>query len=215
MEDKTAAFFDVDGTLVRASTERLFIRYLLKKGELSLSSLIMTLPYAIILNRGLRGSMKRNKLYLRGKDVDRIKRRAEECFHSEIKKRISPAAKPLVDSHRMRGDVIVLLTGSLDFLTEPLRQYLCADAVIATKVGVMDGRFTGMIEGLHPYGRNKLKLMEEFAISNGIELKRSYAYGNDSSDSIFLSRSNHPVAVNPDYLLLQKAKREGWEILYV
>lgn len=215
MEGKRAAIFDVDRTLIKGSTERIFIRYLLKKRVLRPKELVETFTSAIRLNKTYTGPLKRNKLYLKGKAVDSIKALAESCFKEEILPYLSPTAVELIEFHKRRHDLTVLLTGSLELLTEPLQVYLGVDRLIATRLGRVNGVFTGTIEGLHPYGINKLELIRGLAKKEGILLNESYAYGDRYADRMVLNAVGYPVAVNPDPFLWLLAKRKGWRIIHI
>ena len=209
---RRAAVFDVDGTILKGSSERIFIRYLLQRGELGPGRLISTLP-ASLRWRPLR-ALKRNKLYLRDMEVERTRRLALQCLEEKIIPLISPRIEEAIESHRLKGDLVVVLTGSLDILAGPLATHLRADLWVATRMENGDGCFTGRIDGIHPYGRDKLRALKGIAEERGIDLERSYAYGNSFGDREVLSAVGYPVAVNPDPLLWLLAKKRGWKILY-
>lgn len=209
---RRAAIFDVDGTIVKGSSEKVFVRYLLEKRELEIGKLLSIIP-ASLTGNPLR-TMKRNKLYLKDMDVRRVQELALQCFKGRILPLVSPLMKEVIESHRVRGDLVILLTGSLDFLTKPLMAYLGADVSVATRVESRDGYFTGMINGIHPCGRDKLRILKEVSKEQGIDLGCSYAYGNSFGDREVLNAVGYPVAVNPDPLLWFLAKRRGWKVLY-
>ncbi len=207
-----AAIFDVDGTLMRGSTERIFIRYLIERGEIGIGRLLATIPASLKGNPFL--ASKRNKLYLKGMEVQKGRDLALRCFRERILPRLSPLMREVVEGHSREGAWIILLTGSLDFLVEPLRAYLKAHRAIATRLEVRDGRFTGRIDGVHPYGREKVRLLRGVAEGGRVDFSISYAYGDSFSDRGVLGVVGNPVAVNPDPLLRLLADRKGWKILH-
>ena len=110
--------------------------------------------------------------------------------------------------------MVVLLTGSLAFLLLPLKEELGAEWLIATEVGRDDGRFTGKVQGIHPRGQNKLRLLLDLALAQGLDLGRSYAYGDHIQDLHLFRNIGHPVAVNPSWRLKRQARRHRWPIRY-
>jgi HAD superfamily hydrolase (TIGR01490 family) len=205
-----AAIFDVDQTLVQGCTERLFFRYLLRQGVLSV-------PQALAFLGGLAFSPQvrfENKGYLQGLTEAEVKQLAQHCYREEIAPRLSRPGLACVLEHQARGHKIVLLTGSLSFLLLPLKEELGAEWLIATEVSLDRDRFTGKIQGLHPRGENKLRLLLNLALAQGLDLPRSYAYGDHIQDLHLLRSIGHPVAVNPSWRLKRQARRHRWPIRY-
>jgi phosphoserine phosphatase len=98
-----------------------------------------------------------------------------------------------------------------------LTDWVCEDLdiehSIATRVEVVDGKFTG--RGIKPfcYGRGKLYWAEKFAEEHGIDLAASWFYTDSIVDLPMLEAVGHPVAVNPDPRLRAEAKRRGWLVV--
>lgn len=213
---KVVAVFDVDRTLVhKTTTERIYIRYLVRKGIIS--PLTMARTGLLILRKLPRSSpfetVRANRVFLAGIKADVTRDHARRIFQTHILPRIGPEAVAAVEWHHQQGHAVALLSGSLDFLLEPLREHLRADYLIATRLEE-DGRgkLTGRIVGLHPYGENKAVLLKELVAAHGFDLSQSYAYADHHSDVELLSLFGHPVAVNPHPLLQAHAEKHGWPI---
>ena len=203
-----AAVFDVDQTLIQGSTERLFFRYLVRHG-------LLPKPRALSYLGGLALNPKerfQDKTYLQGLPVAETLQLARQCYRREIATRLSPAGVACVREHQAQGHYIVLLTGSLAFLTLPLKEELAADWLIATEVAQNDSNFTGEITGLHPRGENKFRLLLELARAQDLDLNRSFAYGDHLQDFHLFHRIGYPVAVNPSWRLKRLARRHRWPI---
>ncbi len=207
---RVAAIFDVDQTLVQGSTERLFFRYLVRRGWLPLGQAVKYLGRLAARPE----ERFRDKTYLKGQPVDEVFRLAREFYERAIASRLSREARACVREHQDRGHEIVILTGSLSFLIQPLKEDLGADCLIATSLGREGNRFTGEITGLHPRGVNKRRLVLEQAGVRGWDLKRSYAYGDHIQDFSIFEIIGHPVAVNPGWRLKRLAQRRKWPIRY-
>jgi HAD superfamily hydrolase (TIGR01490 family) len=207
---RVAAVFDVDKTLIRGSTERFFFRYLVLHGLLPLGR---ALGFLGGLARKPRERF-RDKTYLQGLPVAETVHLARKCYQEKIASRLSPAALACVKEHQAQGHDIVLLTGSLSFLTLPLKEELGADWLIATEVGHNGSKFSGEVTGLHPRGENKLTLLTELSWAQGLDLSRSFAYGDHFQDFHLFRRIGFPVVVNPSWRLRRLARRHRWAIRF-
>ena len=89
---------------------------------------------------------------------------------------------------------------------------LGADKVIATRMEIVDGKYTGDIE-YYAYAEEKARAIRELADERGYDLERSYAYSDSVTDVPMLEAVGHPHAVNPDRELRRIAAAEGWPVL--
>ena len=149
--------------------------------------------------------LKKNKAYLKGKSSNEIAQLANQCFHQEIKKKITPAVRKLVLDHRMKGDYVVFLSAALQPLVDLWTFELEGDIGIGTYIAEIDGVMTGEIKGIHPYGIGKVHYVEEVVKDNGILIEESFGYGEHYSDRFFLEKVGNPIALHPDQKLLKYA----------
>jgi HAD superfamily hydrolase (TIGR01490 family) len=209
-EMRSCAIFDLDGTIIDSSSERIFLKYLVEHGELPIRNLLRwTFDFIRLWN--LREA-KANKVYLRGLPYAHICELARVCFSERLVHHISPKVYELIDFHRAHGRAIVILSGSLELLVERFRDWLGADLMIGYKLEAANGLITGRRIGLNPYGENKAILAQQLAEEHGFDLNQSYAYGNHHSDAHKLKLIGRPVAVNPDGKLRRIAENNGWRI---
>lgn len=205
---KAAAVFDVDGTLVRGKTERLFFLQLLRLGRLKPAKAL-----AFLTSLAARPQHRFvNKTYLAGMEVGEAVRLGRRCFREVVLPRLRPRGLACVRSHQGAGREIVLLTGSLAFLVLPLQEHLGADWLIATELAQEGDFFTGHLLGPHPRGENKRLLLEELARRQGLDLSSSYAYGDHLEDAPLLCGVGRPAVVNPTWRLRRLARERGWPI---
>jgi haloacid dehalogenase-like hydrolase len=97
-------------------------------------------------------------------------------------------------------------------VVEPIGTMLGADHVVATRMVVTDGRYSGEIE-YYAYGETKAAAIREVAEQAGYDLTRSYAYSDSVTDLPMLEAVGHPFAVNPDRQLRREAVQRGWPVL--
>ncbi|HZS08932.1 MAG TPA: HAD-IB family hydrolase [Blastocatellia bacterium] len=211
-----AAVFDADGTLIAGdSLERIFFRYLWRYGEIGLCEMARLAGGAMCALLAGRAAMADNKAYLRGQDARRLRKLARDCFEQEIARRLLPGAVARLRWHQSAGHEVILLSGTLDVLLEPLAEYLGVDMRIGTAVEVSDQRLTGRIASARPFGMTKLTCLMQMIRSrnsDSFDLARSFAYADTYADRFVMSAVGHPVAANPDRRLRHVAEKCGWMI---
>ena len=107
---------------------------------------------------------------------------------------------------------MALLSGSPQFLVELLAAYLGVTSVLGTPLALANGRYTGKLAGLHPYGDRKAILARQFTETHALDRATSYAYADHHSDAELLSLFGHPVCVNATPRLRRIAARNGWPV---
>lgn len=213
-----AAFFDVDGTLADTTIAHYFRYFMLERlspvrGRIWYAGFLVQCGYYIVLDKIDRGRF--NRVFYRnyaGIPADEIKSLAIRCHDAVTTPRLFADAVRCVDDHRSKGDAIVLVTGSLDIIVRPLAEELGASHVVAASLVERNGCFTGELTG-PPIGmEEKARRMRELADREGIDLSRSYAYGDSIADLPMLEAVGFPHAVNPDRKLAAVVAARGWPI---
>ena len=219
-EHAATAFFDVDGTIVDATIVHYYAFYR-TRGYSSPRRLVWTigfLPkilYYIVLDkisrsRFIQSFYRQYRGFKRGDCVSR----SEQLFEEVMRPRMFAGAVERIRAHQQRGERVVLVTGSLDFVMEPLAEYTKADDLIALSMKEDDGRLTGETEGPPLGDEAKARIVRDYAERRGIDLARCYAYADSSSDEPMLSVVGHAVAVNPGAKLKKAAESGGWEVVH-
>jgi len=127
--------------------------------------------------------------------------------------RLRPEARRLIDRHRQVGRDTFIVSAAPQEIVEPLAHSLGMTSGIGTRSKVVEGFYTGELDGPFCYGDGKVEAMEELAKWNNYELAQCYAYSDSASDLPMLEAVGHPVAVNPDARLERHARRNGWPIV--
>ena len=212
---RVLAIFDVDGTLVpRPGMEMRFARFLLARGVLNVPRLlgyVARLP--VRLWRDGRLALKTNKAYLAGLESHRLVVLADHFIDQAGPRLWYQPALARLWTHQQRGDSVLLLTGTPDFLADALARRLGADGYEASVLARRNGRVTAAPPLQHPFGAKKLAAAERVAVSRGADLSTAWAYGDAWADRFLLAAVGHAVAVRPGRHLRQLAAQSGWEIL--
>jgi alcohol-forming fatty acyl-CoA reductase len=211
------AVFDVDGTLVETNVVEYFLWMRLRAQPLEewpsfMAQMLREAPRWLYLERRSRAEFQRS-FYREydGLDYEVMKRLGREALDAVTLRRIYPAGMRRIREHKRAGHRVLLLTGALDVVVEPLAELLEVE-VDSAHLLIKDGRLTGDLQSPPPAGEARGALLEEYARRNGIALAESFAYADSLSDLPMLELVSTPVAVNPDARLSQVAGQRGWRI---
>jgi HAD superfamily hydrolase (TIGR01490 family) len=216
---RTAAFFDLDKTVIAKSSTLTFGKSFYQGGLINRRAALRT-AYAqfVFLVGGMdHDQMERTREYLsalvRGWNVQQVKEIVAETLHDLIDPIIYDEAASLIEEHHTAGRDVVIVSTSGAEVVEPIGELLGADRVVATRMVVgEDGCYTGEVE-YYAYGPTKAEAVKELAASEGYDLERCYAYSDSATDLPMLRAVGHPHAVNPDRALRREAFARGWPIL--
>lgn len=215
---RSAAFFDLDKTIISRSSTLAFSRSFFDHGLLSRRTLMRSL-YANVMF-GLRGAdadqIERLRAVLTeivaGWPIETVRQSVAETLHSVIAPIVFAEAIELIDHHHHAGRDVVIVSASGSSLVEPIGELLGVDRVIATHLVEQDGCYTGEID-FYAFGPHKADAIRDLAIECDYDLTDSYAYSDSQTDLPMLECVGHPYAVNPDRLLRTAAIERGWPIL--
>jgi len=216
-EKKTAAFFDVDGTLIHGDSQAMEAGFILKKTKPSLAywaKILLTLLSVQLSRMGWISQIAQNKVYLktyRGRTRQWLEKNAQDLFRQEIEKKLIPKSMSLIHKHRQKGDLIVLVSASPRHILIPFEKQLKPDKLFCTLLEFgQNKKATGRVLGKVCAQEEKRFLVHGFARKMQIDLEQSFAYTDHHSDIPFLESVGHPVAVNPTKSLSAWAKKQGW-----
>ncbi len=211
---KIGAFFDLDGTLLAPpSLEWRFIGYLLERDEITTQNVARWVAEsAKVLLNGERCAIFANKHYLTGIHESVIAEWANTITHRSLP--LFAEGIDRVHRHLECGHSVVLVTGTLAPLARAVTCHLPRGVEVrATKLETQEGCFTGRISGAHLGFAEKARVMREYAEGFDLDLRQSFAYGNEMSDARMLEAVGHPAAVNASWGLDRKARSRGWAVL--
>ena len=215
---RPAAFFDLDKTIIAKSSTLAFSRSFYQGGLINRRA-VMRSAYAqfvYLVGGADHDQMERMRQYLSalcaGWDVQQVKDIVAETLYGLIDPIIYDEAATLIEQHHIAGRDVVIVSSSGAEVVEPIGEMLGADHVIATRMVVKDGLYTGDID-YYAYGETKATAIEELAAAEGYDLSRSYAYTDSMTDLPMLKAVGNPYAVNPDRALRKEAVARHWPVL--
>jgi HAD superfamily hydrolase (TIGR01490 family) len=215
---RSAAFFDLDKTVIARSSSLAFSRPFYAGGLISRASLLRG-AYAHFFYQASgadHDQMERMRLYLSrmatGWDVQQVRDIVATTLAELITPLVYEEATALIAEHHAAGRDVVIVSASGAEVVEPIGAMLGADHVVATRMVVEDGKYTGEI-AYYAYGENKATAVQSLAEQHDYQLEECYAYSDSATDLPMLKVVGHPFAVNPDKALRREATALSWPIL--
>lgn len=217
----TAAFYDVDGTLIKTNVVHAYAYYAINSPRWTqrltkTAGMLASLPLWWLADKYDR-RLFNESFYQNyaGYSEDRLVLLGEEIFEKVIRPNIFDGALSLVERSKRQGHDQILVTGALDVVTEPLADYLGCTDFVANRLEMKDGVATGRLEKPMIAGANKALWLRRYAEEHGYDLDGSFAYADSGSDVPLLSVVGHPCAVNPDFKMKTTARAYDWPVLHL
>ena len=137
----------------------------------------------------------------------------QEFMASQILPIISKKSRDILDIHRLKGDVLMIITATNRFVTDPIAGELGVEHLLATNPEMLDGRYTGQVSGIPCFKEGKVKRLDAWLANTHHSMEGSWFYSDSLNDIPLLERVDNPVAVDPDDTLAQHAEMKGWPII--
>lgn len=118
-----------------------------------------------------------------------------------------------LERHRKDGIEPVFVSGSLREILLPLAADLSVDHLLATRLEVVDGAYSGRISPPQMIGSGKAAAIQGFIAGRGADRDACHAYGDDISDVPMLDSVGNPHAISGNALLERHAAEQGWDVL--
>ena len=217
--DRAAAFYDLEGTLVSTNLVHTLGFYAQRQQGVwqtvkKSAETLAKLPFFGITDLYSRNVF--NEVFFKsyeGFSQDRLRYFSDELFEEVLKPAIYNGTPELIVQGKKIGQRQIVLTGALDFTIQRLMDHLGIDDYVANRLEFVNGYATGRVLPPVMASATKAKWIREYAEREGLNLSESYAYSDSISDLPMLSIVGHPVAVNPDFRLKQTALQHDWAIL--
>ena len=215
---RPAAFFDLDKTIIAKSSTLAFSKPFQAGGLITRRAVLRSAyaQFVYLVGGADHDQMEKMREFLSemcaGWDVQTVRDIVADTLHNVVDPLVFDEAVSLIEEHRLAGRDVIIVSASGSEVVEPIGELLGADGVVATRMEIVDGRYTGKID-YYAFGINKAAAMRELADQHGYDLARSYAYSDSITDLPMLEVVGHPYAVNPDKELRRQATGRGWPVL--
>jgi len=211
------AIFDLDNTLIAGDSDFLWGQFLVDQG-------IVDKDHYEQSNARFYEDYKQGKLdiveFLNFSLAPLAENDAEQLFawrRQFVEELIQPIllekAQKLVDKHRQQGDILLVITATNRFVTEPIVQLYGIENLIATTPEFVNGQYTGRFLGTPCFQDGKVTLLNEWLEAHQQNLNGSCFYSDSHNDLPLLNKVENPVVVDPDGILLEHATKQGWPVI--
>ncbi|CAN2232166.1 SerB Phosphoserine phosphatase [actinobacterium SCGC AAA044-D11] len=216
---KRVAFFDVDNTIIRGSTIFFLGRGMYQRGFFSkrdISAFVLA-----NLRYRLTGTEKPEEIekfqnaatdFIGGHNVKEIEAIGSEIYDEFVSPALWQGTIDIANKHLADSVEVWLVTAAPQDMAVLIANRLGFTGALGTKAEIVNGVYTGKMNGLLLHGNQKAIAIKELANAQGIDLKNSYAYSDSHNDFPLLTAVGNPAAINPDTLLQIRAIRENWPI---
>jgi HAD superfamily hydrolase (TIGR01490 family) len=215
---RTAAFFDLDKTIIAKSSTLAFSKPFFNQGLLNRRAVLKSsyAQFIFLLSGADHDQMDRMRTHMTnmctGWDVEQVKSIVNETLHDIVTPLVFAEAADLIAAHKLCGRDVVVVSASGEEIVAPIARALGATHAMATRMVTEDGKYTGEV-AFYCYGEGKVQAIRELAAREGYPLEHCYAYSDSITDLPMLEAVGHPSVVNPDRGLRREASERGWPVL--
>jgi HAD superfamily hydrolase (TIGR01490 family) len=214
---RTAAFFDLDNTLIRGSSLFYLARGLFKLKFFSSKDMWAFFwkqaKFVVVGKEHINDMQFIKSVGLRiaaGHSIDSLVAISDGVIEQYLVPKVYKQTLDLAKTHLARGEEVWIVTAAPNRLANVLAYKLGFTGALGTHAEEVDGCFTGELVGKPLHGPEKAVAVRELAARTGIDLSGSSAYSDSVYDLPLLESVGHANVVNGDRQLRARAKKEGW-----
>jgi len=217
---RSAAFFDVDNTIMRGSS--LFhlavglARHNYFSGSEILGFGVKQLKFVLSGSEDpedMASATEAALSFVDGKHIDELTGLAQPIFDEIMVDKLIPGTLAMAQAHLDSGQQVWLVTATPVEIATIIADRLGLTGALGTVAEAVDGVYTGRLKGAPLHGLAKAEAVRALAERENFDLAECSAYSDSSNDIPMLSAVGHPVAVNPDSTLRAHALANDWEIV--
>lgn len=214
----SAAFFDLDRTLIRGSANLPLAMAAFKAGFVPKRQLMKDIANAVVFvvagASDERSAKVRERILaaVAGAPVQDIVALGD-AFIPHLADTVMPEAQAELDRMKAEGRDRIIVSASPTEIVEALAKELGLEGGVGTQAEVKDGKYTGKLAGPFCYGQGKVEAIQRMAAERGYDLADSVAYSDSISDLPFMSAVGSGVAINADRSLIDYAIDKGWRVV--
>jgi len=219
MPGGSAAFFDVDNTLIRGASMFHLAAGLAKRKYFTGRQIwgfgVKQLRFVLSGQENLEdiASVVTAALsFVEGRRVDELAALGEEIFDEVMADKLITGTLAIAQAHLDAGRQVWLVTATPVEIAGALAARLGLTGALGTVSEIEDGRYTGRLVGKPLHGLAKAEAVQALAAEQGLDLAACWAYSDSANDIPMLGSVGHPVAVNPEPALRAHARQSGWDI---
>lgn len=211
------AIFDLDETLIAGNSPSLWGRYLGAQGWLDLEQFVPREQAMVRLYAERQLTLEDYLAFtlqpLAGRTPAECRALADRFAVEVIVPLFYAEALQCLERHREAGDQILVISATQRFLVEAICAQLDIQHALGTDMEVIDGRYTGLTQGILTYREGKIAALHAWQRQQSRPAETCHFYSDSQNDLPLLCAVDVPHAVNPDATLRAHAEAQGWDIL--
>lgn len=218
-DDKAAAFFDLDNTVMQGAALFHFGRGLYKRKFFETRDLArFAWQQAYFRMAGhedpehMQDARDSALSIVKGHRVAELQSIGEEIYDEYLADRIWPGTRALAQAHLDAGQKVWLVTAAPIEIARVIARRLGLTGALGTVAESVDGIYTGRLVGELLHGPAKAEAVRALAAAESLDLTRCAAYSDSHNDIPMLSLVGHPYAINPDTKLRKHARKLDWRL---
>jgi HAD superfamily hydrolase (TIGR01490 family) len=218
-DPETAAFFDVDNTVMQGASMFHLARGLHQREFFTTRQLLSAAwKQAYFRLVGVEdpdhvADTRTSALaFIEGHRVSELQQLSEEIFDEVMARRIWPGTRALAQLHLDQGQRVWLVTAAPVEIAGVIARRLGLTGALGTVSEHVDGVYTGRLVGELLHGPAKAVAVAALAEREGLDLARCSAYSDSYNDLPMLDLVGDACAINPDARLRDHARARGWRV---
>jgi HAD superfamily phosphoserine phosphatase-like hydrolase len=214
--------FDMDKTLVNIDTVDAWLKFLFRHGYLSNEQLRLTEKFnadyvagILDVNASYKFIIELMKSIANKISLNKLVEFRHDFFEQCVLEHISDKGMKLIQEYRHKPDhLIVLITATIDFIAQPVFNFLSLDYLIATDTNIHDeANKIPLMYGIASIGVGKLEKYHIWKEQHNINAYSSILYSDSINDLPLMSHVDIAIAVDPDPMLHKIATYNNWQII--
>jgi len=216
---RSAAFFDLDNTLMKGSSlfhvaRGLYSRKIIRNRDLA--KFAWRQAHFRLGGRERSGHIHSTRQEMlagfEGRDAAEVQRELAGLVDQYLLPRVWPGTQEIAEAHVAASQEVWMVTASPVEVATALASQLGFTGALGTVAEVESGTYTGRLTGDLLHGQAKADAVQRLAAERDLDLATSSAYSDSANDIPMLELVGHPYAVNPDAKLREHAKNRGWPV---
>lgn len=210
------AFFDMDGTIIDGDSNdityyELFVRKLVDKAFIEKLENYEDMFYRGVLDINEFVSFATTPFQKYNQNE------LDELLGSIVNTKIAPLFKKgaieRIKYHKEKGDTVIIVTATNDYIVKHIAKALGIDDYIASKMEVVDGHLTGNKLLEVPFKSGKETRIKKYLQGKDFSLKDSCAYGDSVNDIEMMLMCENAYMVDPNENMLKDPRVKNMKVV--
>lgn len=210
---EVGAFFDFDGTLIDGYSASAYVFDRIRRRDIApkeLWELLQSARKPNLSDEEFGQIIGKGVLDWAGRPEVEIRQMWQRLFQERIGTTLFPEAWHLVRAHQRKGHTVAIASSATLYQIEPLATEYGIDHILCTRPRLRNGKLTGGIDGIVPWGEGKAQIVRDFARAREVDLACSFGYANGDEDIPFLKVVGNPSTVQAKPKLEVCGRELGW-----